>query len=193
MIDPHIPFVPSAVEGRTSTTLGTNDEGAVRKNRTIAFALAAIVLVLDQLSKWIVISPLKLQEKGVIDLLPFFDLRWVENRGVSMGMLTASSDTARWLLVAMTAAISLGVLFWLWREKSKGDSLALALVLGGALGNILDRIRYGYVADFLDLHIGEWRPFLIFNVADAAITIGVLLLLVRALLTREKKSPREEV
>jgi signal peptidase II len=69
----------------------------------------------------------------------------------------------------------------------------LSLVLGGALGNIVDRIRFGYVVDFADLHFGEWRPFLIFNVGDAAITIGVLLLLVRALLTREKKSPRKEV
>ena len=170
-----------------------SDGGAVRRNRTLAFAVAAAVFVADQLTKWIVISPLKLQEKGMIDLLPFFDLTWVENRGVSMGFLPATSDTTRWLLVAMTVAIAVGVLFWLWREKSRGDSLALALVLGGALGNIVDRVRYGYVADFLDLHIGEFRPFLIFNVADAAITIGVVLLLLRALLTREKKTPRKEV
>ena len=139
-----------------------------------------------------VIGVLGLREKGLIDLLPFFDLRWVENRGVSMGFLTAASETQRWLLVAMTAAIAAGVLFWLWREKSRGDSIALSLVLGGALGNIVDRMRYGYVADFADLHFGEWRPFLIFNVADAAITIGVLLLLVRALLTRDRTSPRKE-
>lgn len=169
------------------------DHGTVRRNRMLALGVAAAIFVADQLTKWIVISPLRLQEKGVIDLIPFFDLRWVENRGVSMGLLTASTDTARWLLVAMTAAIAVGVLFWLWRERNRTDSLALALVLGGALGNIVDRVRYGYVADFLDLHIGEFRPFLIFNVADAAITIGVLLLLLRALLTREKKSPREEV
>ncbi|MDP9415584.1 MAG: signal peptidase II, partial [Pseudomonadota bacterium] len=71
-------------------------------------------------------------------------------------------------------------------------AIALAFVLGGALGNIVDRIRFGYVVDFADLHFGDWRPFLIFNVADAAITIGVLLLLVRALLTRDRK-PRKEV
>lgn len=165
----------------------------VRRNRTLAFSIAAVIFIADQLSKWIVIYPLGLRNKGLIELLPFFDLRWVENRGVSMGFLTASTDTARWMLVAMTAAISLGVTFWLWRERNRGDSVALAFVLGGALGNIVDRVRYGYVADFLDLHIGAWRPFLIFNVADAAITIGVLLLLVRALLTREKKSPRKEV
>ncbi|HEY0626554.1 MAG TPA: signal peptidase II [Allosphingosinicella sp.] len=153
----------------------------------MALIIAAIVFAADQLTKWVVISVLGLQQKLVIDLLPFFDLRWVENRGVSMGFLTADSDTGRWLLVAMTAAISIGVFFWLWRERNKGDAVALSLVLGGALGNIVDRVRYGYVADFADLHFGDWRPFLIFNVADAAITIGVLLLLVRALLTREKK------
>ena len=67
--------------------------------------------------------------------------------------------------------------------------LALGWVLGGALGNILDRIRFGFVVDFADLHIGDWRPFLVFNVADAAITVGVLVLLVRALLTRDKPQP----
>ena len=169
------------------------DDGIVRRNRRLALSMAAAVFVADQLTKWIVIGPLSLRERRFIDLLPFFDLTWVENRGVSMGFLTAASDTQRWLLVAMTAAIALGVLFWLWREKSKGDSLALALVLGGALGNIVDRVRYGYVADFLDLHIGSFRPFLIFNVADAAISIGVVLLLARALFAREKKSPPEEV
>jgi signal peptidase II len=97
------------------------------------------------------------------------------------------------LLVIMTAAIATGVAVWIWREKRRDDAIALALVLGGALGNIVDRIRFGYVVDFADLHFGEWRPFLIFNVGDAAITIGVLLLLVRALLTREKKGPRKEV
>jgi signal peptidase II len=168
-------------------------DGVMRRNRMLAFAVAAAIFAADQLTKWIVIGPLRLRERLAIDLLPFFDLTWVENRGVSMGFLPASTENARWLLVAMTAAIAVGVLVWLWRERSRGDSLALALVLGGALGNIVDRVRYGYVADFLDLHIGEFRPFLIFNVADAAITIGVLLLLLRALLTREKKSPRKEV
>jgi signal peptidase II len=169
------------------------DRTGVKDHRALGFGLAALIFVADQVSKWIVISGLGLQQRRVIELLPFFDLRWVENRGVSMGMLTADSEIGRWLLVGLTAIIAGGVLFWLWREKNRGDTVALALVLGGALGNIVDRVRYGYVADFADLHIGEWRPFLIFNVADAAITIGVLLLLVRALLTRDKKPPRKEV
>ena len=75
------------------------------------------------------------------------------------------------------------------RERKLGDVLALALVLGGALGNILDRIRFGYVVDYADLHFGTFRPFLIFNLADAAITIGVLLILARSFLSRDK--PKE--
>lgn len=170
-----------------------NGSGGAINHRALALSLAGLIFLLDQAVKWIVIDLLQLPQRGMIDLLPIFDLRWVENHGVSMGFLTASTDTGRWLLVGMTAAIATAVLIWLWREKNRGDTIALSLVLGGALGNIVDRSRYGYVADFADLHFGDWRPFLIFNVADAAITIGVLLLLFRALLTRDGKAPRKEV
>jgi signal peptidase II len=166
--------------------------GNVLRNRKIGLSVAAFVFAADQLVKWVVIELLQLQQRGEIGLLPIFRLRWVENRGVSMGLLTADSDTARWGLVAMTAAIALFVAFWMWREKHRGDALALSLVLGGALGNIVDRVRFGYVVDYADLHFGDISPFLVFNVADAAITIGVLLLLVRALLTRDKAPAREE-
>jgi signal peptidase II len=166
---------------------------AEKNHRVLGFSIAATVFLVDQLTKYIVTYPLRLRERGVMELLDFFDLRWVENYGVSMGFLTADTELGRWLLVAMTAAISLGVVIWLWRERRREDAIALSLVLGGALGNIVDRIRYGYVVDFADLHFGEWRPFLIFNVGDAAITIGVLLLLMRALLTREKKTPGKDI
>ena len=91
-----------------------------------------------------------------------------------------------------TAAIALFVAFWLAREKRTLDSVALGLVLGGALGNIIDRVRLGYVTDFLDLHFGAWSPFLVFNIADAAISIGVALLVLRALITRDATAPSEE-
>ena len=161
-------------------------------HRTFALTIAALVFAADQLVKYIVISVLRLPELPTrnIELLPIFDLTWVENRGVSMGFLVADSDAARWLLVALTAGIAAVVFFWMLREKNRGDTIALAFVLGGALGNIVDRARYGYVADFADLHFGELRPFLIFNVGDAAITIGVLLLLFRALLTRDRKAAK---
>jgi signal peptidase II len=160
-------------------------------HRGLGFGIAAAVLVVDQLVKWVVANPLQLQQRGKIELLSIFDLTWVQNHGVSMGFLTANSEVGRWLLVALTAAIAVGVIVWLWRETRRDDVVALALVLGGALGNILDRVRFGYVLDFADLHFGEIRPFLVFNVGDAAITIGVLILLVRALFTRETKSGKE--
>src|SRR4029453_13221280 len=161
----------------------------LRRNRSTAFVIAFLVLVFDQTTKWVVTYPLNLarQPDQRIPITGFFNLKWVENTGVSLGLLSADSVLGRWLLVGMTAAIALFVTVWLWREKRRDDSIALAMILGGALGNILDRARFGYVVDFADLHFGEWRPFLVFNVGDAAITIGVLLLLVRALLTRKEK------
>lgn len=164
-----------------------------RDNRILGLAIAGIVLVLDQVAKWLVTNVIQLPDRGQVVWLPFFQLNWVPNHGVSMGFLTAGSALQRWLLVGLTAAISIFVLAWLWREKRRDDTIALGLVLGGALGNILDRVRLGYVVDYADLHFGDWRPFLVFNLGDAAITIGVLLLLVRALLTRERKPPREKI
>ncbi|HEX8216135.1 MAG TPA: signal peptidase II [Allosphingosinicella sp.] len=165
----------------------------VRRNRAVGVAIALFVFGMDQLTKWIVLEPLNIlaQPGRTIEVVDFFDLRFVPNYGVSMGYLTASSEFTRWLLVGLTGAIALFVALWMWREKRRDDSIGLALILGGALGNILDRVRLGHVVDFADLHFGEIRPFLVFNVADAAITIGVLLLLVRALLMRDKSSRKE--
>ena len=170
-----------------------SDRARVRRNRKIGIAVALLVFFLDQASKWIVTHPLQLRQRQEIELTSFFDLQWVPNYGVSMGYLTADTELMRWILVGLTSAIAIFVGAWMWREKRRDDAIGLALVLGGALGNILDRVRLGHVVDFADLHFGEWRPFLVFNVADAAITIGVLLLLVRALLTRQGKSNRKEV
>ena len=148
--------------------------------------LASFIFITDQMVKFAMIGPLALQSRREIVILPQFSLTWAENRGVSMSFLTATSDTQRWMLVGLTAAIAAIVTVWMWREKLRGDVLALALVLGGAIGNIVDRIRYGYVVDYADLHFGTFRPFYIFNLADACITFGVLILLARAFLMREK-------
>jgi signal peptidase II len=156
------------------------------RNRLIGLALAAFIAAADQLSKWYVTGPLDLRSVGHIDLLPFFDLTYTENRGISLGMLQASNMEMRWLLVLMTLGIALVVLVWLMREKRLGDIGGLALILGGAVGNIYDRYTLGYVVDFADFHIGTFRPFLIFNVADAAITIGVVIILARSLLVSDK-------
>jgi signal peptidase II len=162
------------------------------KARQFGFAVAAIVFALDQLTKWIVAGPLRLQTVRQIEILPIFNLTWTENNGISLGLLNAETEAGRWMLVALTGAIAIGVAFWIGREKQRGDQVALGMVLGGALGNILDRIRFGYVVDFADLHFGDFRPFLVFNVADAAISIGVVILLLRAFMTRNER-PKENI
>ena len=161
------------------------------RNRLAGLLLAGMVFATDQLVKWVVVGPLALRERGVIELLPFFDLRWTQNFGVSLGMFTADSQEMRWILVAVTALIAAAVFVWMMREKAGWDIAALALVLGGALGNIRDRSQLGYVIDYADFHIGEFRPFLIFNVADAAITIGVVIILARSFFLREKPADTE--
>ncbi len=167
-------------------------ETQLSKYRLQGIMLASVIFIADQIVKYIMIAPLQLQSRTKIHLIPFFDLTWAENRGVSMGFLEASSDMQRWLLVGLTAIIAGVVAVWMLREKLRGDVLALALVLGGALGNIADRVRYGYVVDYADLHFGSFRPFYIFNLADACITIGVLILLARAFVMREKTGEKND-
>lgn len=158
----------------------------IARRRSLGLLLALIVFGVDRYVKALMTGPLQLKQVGVIEILPFFDLNWVENYGVSLGMLTAQSMEMRWGLVAMTSLIALVVAVWLLREKLLGDILALALVLGGALGNIYDRTTKGFVIDYADLHFGSFRPFMVFNIADAAITIGVVIILARSLLSRDK-------
>ena len=165
----------------------------VARYRAIGAALAFGLFGLDQLLKFWVTGPLGIDRIGdVMEVIPFFDLRFTQNFGVSMGMLTASSDAARWALVALTGGIALVVTIWMMREDKLGDILPLALILGGAMGNIRDRVQYGYVVDYADLHFGEFRPFLIFNLADAAISIGVVIMLARALFVRDKPAQPDE-
>ena len=155
--------------------------------RWIGLAVAVLVYAADRYVKWLVDGPLDLQGVGDhYDILPFFDFTRTHNFGVSLGMFEATSPEMRWGLVAVTGAIAVGVLVWMLRERLMADIAGLALILGGALGNIQDRAVHGYVLDYADLHFGEFRPFLIFNVADACITIGVLIILARALFMREK-------
>ena len=156
--------------------------GLLTRNRLLGFGVAGVVCALDQYVKWLVRVPLELRAIGSIELLPFFDLRWAQNFGVSLGMFEATSPEMRWGLVLVTGIIAGIVAIWLLREKLFGDILPLGLVLGGALGNIYDRAVWGYVIDYADFHIGTFRPFLIFNLADAAISVGVVIILARALL-----------
>jgi signal peptidase II len=164
----------------------------------VGYAVALVVFVLDQLVKWIVTHPLGLNEIGdQLVLLPIFNFTYTQNEGISLGLLNATNPVGRWMLVALTTAIAIGVAVWIGREKNRIDQVALGMVLGGAFGNIIDRVRFGYVVDFADLHFGDFRPFLVFNVGDAAISIAVVILLLRAFLARkdhhEGPEPKETI
>lgn len=161
----------------------------VTRDRIFGFLLAAVIFAADQAMKWVIDYPLNMRKGDSIEILPIFALTRTHNYGVSLGMFTATSPEMRWGLVFVTGMIALAVTVWMLRERKLGDILALALVLGGALGNIRDRVRVGYVLDYADLHFGAFRPFLIFNIGDACITIGVLIILARSLFMREK--PRQ--
>lgn len=156
------------------------------------FGLAALIFLLDQCSKWAALRQFERLQTEVIDLLPIFRLVRVRNEGISGGLLVATSAPMRWLLVATTSAICIGAALWLARETKRIDALGLGFIVGGAAGNILDRARLGYVFDFLNLHLGkidlgfwhtnDFQPFLVFNVADSAITVGIMMLLARAIM-----------
>ena len=158
----------------------------VTRNRLIGLAIAVLLFAADQAFKGYILHGLKLELGQSHYLLPVFNYTLTHNYGVSLGLFTAESQTQRWALVAVTGVIALVVTVWMLREKMLADIAALGLILGGALGNIKDRADLGYVVDFLDLHFGEWRPFLVFNLADAAISVGVIIILARSLLIREK-------
>jgi signal peptidase II len=159
------------------------------KARSLGFIVALAVFALDQLAKWWVTGPLAVDHDGaVLYILSFFQFTYTENNGISLGLLNATTEVGRWMLVGLTSAIAIGVAVWMGREKNRLDQVALGMVLGGALGNILDRTLHGYVVDFADLHFGTVRPFLIFNVGDAAISIAVVILLLRAFLSRKDEA-----
>ncbi len=159
----------------------------------LGFAVALAVFALDQLAKWIVTGPLGLNQIGdQLVLLPIFNFTYTQNPGISLGLFNATNPVGRWMLVGLTSAIAIGVAVWIGREKDRVEQVALGMVLGGALGNILDRTLHSYVTDFLDLHFGAWRPFLIFNVGDAAISIAVVILLLRAFVARKDQPKGHE-
>lgn len=159
----------------------------VRKFQAIGLAIALAIFAADQWVKDYVTQTLGINRIGEsMELVSIFNFTYTRNYGVSLGMFEATSPEMRWALVAVTALIAFVVFVWMLREKAFGDILGLSLILGGALGNIVDRYTLGYVVDYADLHFGDFRPFLIFNVADAAITIGVVIILVRSFFVRDK-------
>lgn len=151
----------------------------------IGFAVAGLILVLDQASKaWMLYDVL--DPPRVIPITGFFNLVVVWNRGVSFGLFSAESAWGPILLSALALAISVALVVWLRRVDHRPLAMAIGLVLGGAIGNVFDRVRFKAVFDFLDFHVFgyHWPAF---NVADSAITVGVVLIVIDGLFENRRK------
>jgi len=140
-----------------------------------ALTLAALIIVLDQASKWLILQVV-MQPPRVIEVTGFFNLVLTFNTGVSFGLLDNDSPWGPWLLSGLAVAIVIGLLIWLRQQSHLLPALAIGLIVGGALGNVIDRMHQPGVVDFLDFHLSGWH-WPAFNVADSAITVGVALLL----------------
>ena len=148
--------------------------------------LSLLVVILDQLSKvWINTHFPFNQPVGV---LPFFDLRLLYNTGAAWSILATAGGWQRWFLSGLAIVISLLIIIWLSRltQQQRWLAVALALILGGAIGNLIDRIIYGHVIDFIDIYYQQWH-WPAFNLADSAISIGAVMLLIEALLSNPQR------
>lgn len=149
----------------------------MRRPVTLGLLTALGIFAADRLSKYAILEIVALPARGQISLLPFLDLTMVWNRGVSFGMLQADDMTGRLLLAGFAALVVCGLLIWLYRNTQLLVSVALGGIIGGAVGNLYDRLAWGAVADFVDLHILDYHWY-VFNLADAAITLGVAALII---------------
>lgn len=142
--------------------------------------LSALAIVLDQASKLVVDNSMRLYES--IPLMPYFNLTYVHNTGAAFSFLSEAGGWQRWFFAALALVISIALSIWLARLQKNETLLALALslVLGGAIGNLIDRLAYGYVIDFLDVYYNSWH-WPAFNIADSAITLGVALMLAESI------------
>jgi signal peptidase II len=151
----------------------------------LGVTVAVLVFGLDQLTKWAALYVLDLPDRPIV-VTPFLNLVMVWNRGVSFGMLNSAGALAPWLLSGLALAVVIGLLVWLRRTEHWLNAIGIGLVIGGALGNVVDRLRYGAVVDFLDFHAAgyHWPAF---NVADAAICIGAGVIVLDGLLAPRRQ------
>jgi signal peptidase II len=141
-----------------------------------AYAIAAVVLILDQLTKYWILSVVRLPEGATMEVLWPLQFTRIWNEGVSFGLLQAQHDLVRWGMVAFNLVVAVLLSFWVRTQTRLLPALGLALLIGGAIGNAIDRARFGAVVDFIDVQRLGFFPW-IFNIADAGITIGVILIL----------------
>jgi len=151
----------------------------------LGLGVAGAIMALDQVTKWWIVEVV-MNPPRVIPVTSFFNLVMGWNRGVSFGLFNTDSAINTWLLPALALAIVAALLYWLHRAESTRISVALGLVIGGALGNVVDRLHYDGVADFLDFYLGgyHWPAF---NIADCGITLGAIVLVFDSLVAQPKK------
>jgi len=158
---------------------------AVKRTHPAAWLwLSAVVIVLDQATKFLVTRFLALYER--VEVLPVLDFTLLHNTGAAFSLLAGASGWQRWFFIVLACVVSTVLVVWIWRTP-RGEKLlpvALSLILGGAIGNVIDRVLHGYVVDFIHAHWGG-SYFPAFNIADSAITVGAALLILDAF--REKR------
>lgn len=150
----------------------------------VAVALAAVIL--DQVSKWWILAVV-MQPPRIIEVTPFFNIVLTWNRGVSFGMFNDGGSANVWIFGVLALVIVVAMTVWLARVDRPLVGVAIGLVIGGAIGNVIDRVRLGGVVDFLDVHVHGWH-WPAFNVADAAICVGAVLLVADALFSRGRST-----
>ncbi len=155
----------------------------------IGILVAVGVLICDQLTKYAIMNYV-LDNQLILEISSFFNLVYAWNTGVSFSMFNDSGTIGTILLCLVASAIVIALLWWMYKEKNLIDRIGLGLIVGGALGNIVDRIRYGAVFDFLDFHLGihHWPAF---NLADSCICIGAAIIIIHSLVYPEKKRNKE--
>ncbi|MDG2375489.1 MAG: signal peptidase II [Woeseiaceae bacterium] len=150
-------------------------------------ALAAVIIILDQITKWMIIKWVPLY--GKVPVNSFINITHQRNTGAAFSFLADASGWQRWFFTILATIVSAYIVWWLWRIRTEGQvilSVGLSLVLGGAIGNVIDRIVLGSVVDFIQVYIASW-PFPSFNIADAAITVGAVFLIIDALFFSDTK------
>jgi signal peptidase II len=149
---------------------------------------ALVVLAADQGSKYWVLNVLDLPDLRQVQLLPVLNLTMVWNQGVTFGLLNGLGSWSHLALAAIALVVVCALCLWLWRAETTLTAVAIGGIAGGAVGNVIDRLRYGAVVDFIHAHLGDWSWY-VFNVADAAIVCGVAVLILESQFGRRPRQP----
>jgi signal peptidase II len=151
----------------------------------LGLGVALVVAIADQLTKLWVLDFFASRPMPIVEVAPFFNLVLTGNRGMSFGLFNDNTAANALIFTGLAAVIVVGLLVWLWQSRTLTLRIGLGLIIGGAIGNVADRLLRGAVVDFLDFHLGTWHWFA-FNLADAAICVGVAVLLIDSLLGRRE-------